>query len=244
MIKLFLQSLWFNVTFYGANLVISVVLLPALLLPRKTLVKSIRLWLSAVAWVEGHLGGIRYEVRGRDRIPQGPILIASKHQSEWETFKTHVLFDDPAVVLKKELLNIPLIGLYMRCSGAIPIDRGGRMKALTSMVARAKAAVSEGRPVLIFPEGTRVAVGKTRPYKSGVAALYSALNVPLVPMALNSGLLWSKNSFFKKRGTVTIEFLPAIEPGLPRDDMMIRLKTALDGATERLIAEGRLKNPE
>ena len=103
------------------------------------------------------------------------------------------------------------------------------------MITHARQAAAQGRPIVIFPEGTRAAPGETRPYKSGVAALYQDLNIPLVPMALNSGLFWPKNSFFKKRGTITVEFLPPIPPGLPRDDMMQKLRDALEPATQRLI---------
>jgi 1-acyl-sn-glycerol-3-phosphate acyltransferase len=165
-----------------------------------------------VAWVECHLGGISYRVIGRENIPKGACIIAAKHQSALETFKIHLIVDDPAIVLKRELLNIPIIGWYMSRSGSIPIDRSGRTKALSGMTVAARKAAADGRPIVIFPEGTRAAVGETRPYKSGVAAMYQDLNVPLVPMALNSGLLWPKDSFFKKRGLVTVEFLPPIPP--------------------------------
>lgn len=206
----------------------------ALLLPRKQTVKGVEIWLGTVAWVENHLGGIDYKVIGRENIPKGACIIASKHQSEWETFKMHLLLKDPAIVLKRELLNIPLIGWWMSRSGSIAIDRSARTKAISGMTLAARKAAAEGRPIVIFPEGTRVAVGESRPYKSGVAALYQDLNIPVVPLALNSGLLWSKNSFFKKPGTVTVEFLPPIPPGLPRDEMMQKLRDTLEPAALRL----------
>jgi 1-acyl-sn-glycerol-3-phosphate acyltransferase len=230
----FLYSLWFNITFYAANLIMSVFLCGALLLPRKQLVKAVMIWLGTVAWVENHIGGIKYRVLGRENIPSGACIIASKHQSEWETFKIHLFLNDPAIVLKRELLKIPLIGWYMKLSGSIPIDRGTGAKSVLEMIPAARKAAAEGRPIVIFPEGTRVAVGETRPYKSGVAALYKDLNIPIVPLALNSGLLWPKNSFFKKSGMITVEFLPPIPPGLPREEMMQKLRNALETEAARL----------
>ena len=234
-IAAYLWSLWFNLTFYGANLAMSVLLCGSMLVSRRATVWAVHVWLGAVAWVENHLGGIRYRVIGREHIPRGACIVAAKHQSAWETFKLHLILGDPAIVLKRELLSIPLIGWYMSRSGSIPIDRAGRTKALSNMTEAARKAAAQGRPIVIFPEGTRAAVGESRPYKSGVAALYQDLNLPIVPMALNSGLLWPKDSFFKKRGLITVEFLPPIPPGLPREEMMRRLRGELEPAALQLM---------
>jgi 1-acyl-sn-glycerol-3-phosphate acyltransferase len=231
----FFYSLWFNLVFYAANLIMSAGLSGALLLPRKQIVTGVVIWLSTVAWIENHFGGIKYRVVGRENVPEAACIIASKHQSAWETFKMHLILNDPAIVLKRELLNIPLIGWWMKRSGSIPIDRNARTKSLSEMVLAARKAAADGRPIVIFPEGTRVAVGESRPYKSGVAALYLNLNIPIVPLALNSGLLWPKNSFFKKPGTITVEFLPPIPAGLSRGEMMQKLRDALEPASARLL---------
>jgi 1-acyl-sn-glycerol-3-phosphate acyltransferase len=231
----YLRAIWFNATFYTANIVMSVGLMWALVLPRKQVVRAVHAWLDTVAWVENHLGGISYRVIGRENLPQGACIIASKHQSEWETFKLHALLGDPAIVLKRELLNIPVIGWYMSRSGSIPIDRGGRTKTISAMTEAARRAAAEGRPIVIFPEGTRAPPGESRPYKSGVAALYQDLNLPVVPMALNSGLLWPRNAFVKKPGVVTVEFLPPIPAGLSREEMMKRLREELEPAALRLL---------
>ncbi len=231
----YLRSLWFNIAFYGANLIMSSLLSWSLLLSRKKIVWAVHVWLGTVAWVENHICGIKYRVIGRENVPQGACIIASKHQSEWETFKLHLILGDPAIVLKRELLNIPLIGWYMSRSGSIPIDRASRTKALSGMTLAARKAAAEGRPIVIFPEGTRAAPGESRPYKSGIAALYQDLNIPVVPMALNSGLLWPKNSFVKKQGTITVEFLPPIPSGLPREEMMQELRDILEPAALRLL---------
>jgi 1-acyl-sn-glycerol-3-phosphate acyltransferase len=230
----FLHSLWFNFVFYAANLIMSAGLSGALLLPRKYIVRAVVIWLGTVAWVENHWGGITYRVIGRKNIPSGACIVASKHQSEWETFKMHLILNDPAIVLKRELLRIPLIGWWMSRSGSIPIDRNTRIASISKMLLAARKAAAEGRPIVIFPEGTRMKVGESRPYKSGIAALYKDLNIPIVPLALNSGLLWPRNSFFKKAGTITIEFLPPIPAGLPREEMMQKLRDALEPAALRL----------
>jgi 1-acyl-sn-glycerol-3-phosphate acyltransferase len=138
----YLRAFWFNATFYGTNLIMSTLLMGALLFPRRIIVKAVYIWLASVAWVEKHVGGIDYRVIGRDYVPAGACIIASKHQSEWETFKIHLLVNDPAIVLKRELLNIPLIGWYMSRSGSIPIDRSGRAKTVNAMRDAARKAAA------------------------------------------------------------------------------------------------------
>lgn len=231
---LFFRSLLFNILFYGETAFLCFGLLWALALPRRLFLKVVRLWLRHEEWLERHIAGIRYQVIGREHIPSGPCIIAAKHQSAWETFKLHLLFGDPAIVLKEELLQIPIWGWYASRAGMIPIDRGGRLKALTKMMSTAEAARDEGRKIVIFPQGTRVAVGEQKAYKSGVAALYQKLNIPIVPMAVNSGVFWPKNGFLKKPGLITIAFLPPIPHGLPRDTMMKDLRERLEAESERL----------
>lgn len=230
----FLRSLLFNTAVFGSTALMCFLLLWTLLLPRRIYLLVVHMWLRQITWIEHYIGGITYHVLGTEHVPHGACIIASKHQSAWETFKLHLLFADPAIVLKKELLHIPIWGWYLRHSGMIPIDRGAGAKALSGMMRAAHKAVADNRKIVIFPQGTRTAPGVERPYKSGVAALYNELNIPVIPMALNSGLLWPKNSFIKKPGIITIEFLPPIMPGLKRAEFMARLKNDLEDATQRL----------
>ena len=197
---------------------------------------ALRVWGNVLVWIERWIGGIKLVVIGREHIPPGACIIAAKHQSEWETFKLQYLFDNPAVVLKEELTRVPLLGWYAKATGMIPIDRGGRNKTLNLMMRAAHAADDAGRKIVIFPQGTRIAPLDKKPYKVGVAALYQELNLPLVPMALNSGLIWPRRSFIKHSGTITIEFLPAIPAGLPRTEMMQQLETQLEAASDRLAS--------
>lgn len=232
----FIRSLFFNIALFGVTALMCFLMIWALVLPRRHILIIVHLWLKQVAWIERHIGGITYRVLGREYIPQGACIIAAKHQSAWETFKLHLLFHDPAIVLKKELLDIPIWGWYLRRSGMIPIDRGGAMKALSGMMQAAHKAVADKRKIVIFPQGTRVKPGEPKSYKSGVSALYQELQLPVVPMALNSGLLWPKNSFMKKPGMITVEFLPPIPPGIERHAFAARLKEELESASDRLAA--------
>jgi 1-acyl-sn-glycerol-3-phosphate acyltransferase len=136
----------------------------------------------------------------------------------------------PAFVLKRELLSIPLFGWYLRKVGMIAVDRAAGASALRNMARQASEAFAEGRSILIFPEGTRVPPGESRPYHPGVAALYTQLKVPVVPVALNSGLFWGRRSFVKRPGTVTVQFLPPIPPGLDRKAFMRELESRIEAA--------------
>jgi len=240
---IWLRSLCFNVAFFCLTTVMCFLMLWVLPLPTPYILAVARFWLRQVAWIEKYIGGFDYRVIGAEYIPQGSCIIAAKHQSAWETLKLHLLFRDPAIVLKKELLSIPLWGSYLRRGGVIPIDRKAGTAALAVMLKAAHHAVAQKRKIIIFPQGTRVAPGETRPYKNGVATLYQELAVPVVPMALNSGVYWPKNSFIKKPGTITIEFLPPILPGLSREEFMARLKNELETATGRIVAKAIAENP-
>lgn len=234
---IWLRSLAFNLIFYGWSAAICISMLWTIFCPPRFLLGVLRYWSSSLAWIERTVGGIKMRIVGWENVPEGPCIIAAKHQSAWETFKLQYIFGNPVIVLKKELLDIPVWGQYMKSTGMIPIDRGNGGRALTEMMDAAHKAVDANRKIVIFPQGTRIKSGEKRPYKSGVAALYKELNIPVIPMALNSGLLWPKNSFLKKPGTITVEFLPAIPPGLSRDEMMQRLKEAIETTTERLEAK-------
>jgi 1-acyl-sn-glycerol-3-phosphate acyltransferase len=182
--------------------------------------------------------GLRYQVVGLENLPaNGCFIVAAKHQSAWETLKLHLILTDPAVVLKRELTQVPVWGLMARKARIIPVDRGAKGRAIASMLKGALAIKEDGRPILIFPQGTRVAPGAYVPYKVGVALMYDKLKVPLVPMALNSGMFWPRKAYFKRPGTITVQFLPPIPAGLPREEMMARLESVLEEASDRLVQQ-------
>ncbi len=230
-----LRSLVFNVAFYAWTAFCCLALVWILLLPRRAMMRLVKRYLNSVYAMERVFLNLDFRLLGREHIPEGPFILAAKHQSAWETFKIHLLFDDPAIVLKRELMSIPIWGWYARKAGMIPIDRGGRARALKGLIARAQRCIAEGRTVVIFPQGTRTAPGIHRTYQVGVAALYRDLSVPVVPMALNSGVFWPRRRFRRRPGTITIELLPPIPPGLDRRTFMARLESELETASERLV---------
>ncbi|MBI3446625.1 MAG: 1-acyl-sn-glycerol-3-phosphate acyltransferase [Magnetospirillum sp.] len=237
-----LRSALFIAFIWVWTLVLSLLYLPLLALPRRAMRPAVKLWLTGVLGALRVIAGLAWELRGAENVPAGPLIIASKHQSAFETFVFHLLLSDPAYILKRELLWIPFFGWYLGKSGVIAIDRSAGTKALKAMVKGAEDAVAQGRPVVIFPEGTRAAPGAKLPYHSGVAMLYGALKVPVVPIALNSGLFWRRRGFAKKPGTLTIEALPAILPGMDRKAFMAELESRIETASDRLVAEARQRD--
>jgi len=233
--NLYLRSALFLTWFVAVSLIVNVVCLPLLVLPRRATVWAANKWARAILFGLKHVAGVSLQVRGC--TPSGPALIAAKHFSVWETIALLTLLRDPAIVLKRDLLFIPLYGWYCIKQDMIPIDRRGGARAIRRMQAAAKRAVDAGRPIVIFPEGTRKTPGATPDYKPGVAGLYSLLGLPCVPMAHNSGLFWC-GWFWRKPGTVIVEFLEPIPAGLPRRGFMTLLETRLEQATSELLAEG------
>jgi 1-acyl-sn-glycerol-3-phosphate acyltransferase len=232
-----LRSLLFNVAFWLWTGVMVLVVLPLLLWPRRTMMAAARLWERGVQRLLATLVGLTYEVRGRERIPAEPAVFAIKHQSTWETLAVHLLLRDPAIVLKRELTQIPLFGQYLLHAGMIRIDRRGGARALRSLVEDARAALARGSEVVVFHEGTRAPPGGRNPYHPGIAALYLQLGCEVVPVALNSGLFWGRRSFVKRPGRIVIEFLAPIGPGLERKAFMAELERRLEGASAALLAE-------
>ena len=233
-----LRSLFYQIYFWIVSIILNVAWLPALVLPRRHVVAGMELWGKVSFWGLKHIAGLDYEVRGRENIAVGPAIYAMKHLCMWETMASQILLHDVALIMKSELTWIPFYGWYSIKSKQIIIDRGGHAKALRSMLTSAKQRVAEGRPIVIFPEGTRKPLGAPPDYKPGVAGLYNVLGVACVPVALNSGLFWPRRGLLRKPGKIVIEFLPAIAPGLKRDAFMAELEQRIEGATGRLFAEG------
>lgn len=232
-----LRSLLFQILFYLWTALCAFLGLPFMIAPRLSMMRFGTEWSRLTLWLLRISVGLDHEVRGRELLRAGPVLIAMKHQSAWDTFAAPVLFPLVAMVIKRELGFVPFYGWYALKAGMIAIDRGGGAKALKRMVDDCKDRLAQGRPILIFPEGTRSAVGAAVKYQSGVAALYSALNVPLVPVAVNSGLFWGRRAFRKRPGRIVVEILPAIAPGGDRRAVLARLETQIEEATARLVAE-------
>ena len=238
-----LRALVYNIGFFGGTTLLLLLALPLLAGPRRWTNWLAHVWTwCSFTWLKLTVG-LGYEVRGRENLPKGPAILALKHQSAWETLALFALFEDPAVVLKRELLSVPLFGWFLRKHRTIAIDRSGRSTALKRMLAEAEAAIATGRPIAIFPEGTRGPVGGKLPYQAGVAALYTQLKVPMVPIALNSGLYWGRKAFLKRKGTVLVQILPPIEAGLDRRKAMALLEERIETTTAALLQEGGWEKP-
>jgi 1-acyl-sn-glycerol-3-phosphate acyltransferase len=230
-----LRSLLFNLFFPLWTLLVTLVCIPLLFGPQRTVAIAGYIWSLGTVAALRLFCGIRMEVRGREHLPDYPFIVASKHQSAFETVVFHQILHCPVYVLKQELLRIPFFGRYLRYMGMIAIDRSGKASALKELIRQSNKTLADKRPVIIFPEGTRIAPHERVEYHPGIAALYSQNHAPIVPTALNSGLLWGKSSFIKKPGTITIQFLPPIYPGLKRDDFMRTLEEQIETATARLL---------
>ena len=235
---LVIRSLLFNVLFYLNLLIYFIIAIPTLVTPRMAIVRLARSWGRTNNRLLRLVCGIKVEYRGLEKIPQGALLVASKHQSLWETFALLQLFADPAFILKRELQWIPFFGWYAMKASMIPVDRGRRGQALADMTERARAELARGRQIVIFPEGTRRAPGAEPRYKFGIAHLYGETGIACLPIALNSGLFWPRRSFMRYPGTIVAEVLDPIAPGLSKDAFAARLQQEIETATARLIAEG------
>jgi 1-acyl-sn-glycerol-3-phosphate acyltransferase len=236
-----LRSLIFNIVFY-LNLAAFLLLGSAFFItPRKWAIRALQAWARTSLWWLRVICGTGIEVRGLQNIPAGAILVAGKHQSFWETFAILPYLDDPCMVLKKELTWIPFFGWFIFKFRMIAVERSAGSAALRKLMARGVAELARGRQIVIMPEGTRRAPDAPPDYKPGAAALYATLGCPCLPFALNSGLYWPRRKFWRHPGTIILEFLPVIPAGLPRRAFQERLQNAIETATTRVVAEGRLK---
>jgi 1-acyl-sn-glycerol-3-phosphate acyltransferase len=229
----------FNVLFYVNLIVHMIVALPILLLPYRILLLFVRSYARTSLWLLHVCCGTRVEWRGLEKIPTGPCIVASKHQSLWETFALFAALDDPIYILKRELMWIPFFGWYTWKADMIPVDRGAGAQALSKMTEAARIQLRRPRQLVIFPEGTRRPPGAEPRYKFGVAHLYGETGAPCVPMALNSGLFWPRRSFRRYPGTVLVEVLDPIVPGMEKQAFFTHLQNVLEAASARLVEEGR-----
>lgn len=237
--SLFIRSIVFNITFFAWAFFSAILFIPLFIISAKFTQKVGKPWAYISLLLARVFCGIKYEIRGRENILEAPVIYASKHQSAWDTLIFILLLPRVAYVLKKELLRLPFWGWYLWRMKMIAIDRAKGASSIKQLIRDGKTALAENRPIVIFPEGTRTRPGATPDYHSGITALYSQFNVPVVPVALNSGVYWGKNAFFKKPGTIIMELLPPIPAGLTKKDFAERLKDDIEAASNRLIRESK-----
>lgn len=232
-----LRSILFAPVFYINTALFLVIGSFLLLGPRRYAMMGLKAHAIATLWLLRLVVGTRMEVRGREKLPQAPYLVASKHQSAWDTFALIPIFSDPAIVMKAELRHIPFYGWFSRKFQHVFVERARGSAALRKLERDAKARAQVGREIVIFPEGTRRAPGAEPAYKSGVLALYEQLDLPCVPVALNSGLYWPRRKLMRYPGTIIVEILDPLPPGLPRAEFRSELEARIETASGRLIVE-------
>ena len=236
--QIILRSIVFNFLFYLVLVVYLIAALPTLVMPRRAIIAVARFWGRTNIWLLRVVCDLKVEFTGLEKIPQGPLIVASKHQSMWETFALLPLFPDPTFIMKRELMWIPFFGWYTWKGGMIAVDRGKGSQALADMTVRARIEIRRGRQLIIFPEGTRRPPGGEPAYKFGVAHLYADIGVPCLPAALNSGLFWPRRSFLRYPGVIRVVLLDPIQPGLDKQAFFARLQNEIETATAPLLAQG------
>lgn len=239
---LFIRSFLFNFCFFSWSVLSAFLFFPFFVISTYACQMVARPWAALSLFFARILCGITYEIRGAQYLEQyknQPVIYASKHQSAWDTMIFHILMRCPAYILKRELLFLPFWGWYLWRMKMIAIDRSAKASSMKHMIKQSKDVIANNRSIIIFPEGTRTTPGQDTQYHPGVVALYSQLKVPVVPVALNSGLYWSKDAFIKHPGKIIIEFLPPIEPGIPKSDFASKLENTIETATKTLIEEAK-----
>jgi len=235
---LFIRSLLFKASFVVMTIIEMVLFAPFyFFLPHKPAWFVPRTWARSCFWLQKIFAGVHYKFEGLENLPEGAYIVAPKHQSTWETMALPLFLPDPTMVLKRDLLRIPFWGWYLGKMGMVPINRGEPLKALKILIEESRKKAAQGRQIVIFPEGARHEPGSAPDYKQGVYPIYSGLNLPVVPVALNAGLYWSPKRFFVYPGTIICRVLPPIEPGLKRRDFMSKLENAIESECDVLLAE-------
>lgn len=244
MIIQFIRSMVFYALFLGQTTILAIIAGTVGQIARRRTRFS---WAIAKYWAASNLFflrwivGIKSEVSGMENIPEGGCIIGSKHQSDWDIFALLPHAGRPAYIAKKQLMDIPFFGWAAQSLDTISIDRSRGTEAVPAMTEDARQAVARGCRIIIYPEGTRKAPLADPAYRMGIARLYKALDVPVVPVALNSGLFWSRNALILWPGTAKAKFLEPIPPGLPIDEMHKMLSDRIETATNELMVEAAKK---
>ena len=232
-----LRSILFVALFYIWSVFFALIMIPFLILPAAWMSRALYVWSAVINLLLWLVCGIKVEIRGKQFIPKGDALVAPKHQCMLDVFAQFSVLSSPFFVMKKELIWVPLFGWYGVKMGALVVDRAGHSAALKKMVREAQVQFKKGnRQLLIFPEGTRGDPGKAGDYKPGIAALYRDLDLPVHPVATNSGVHWPAHGFLRRPGTIVFEYLEPIPPGLKRGEFMRILEERIETASNQLLS--------
>ena len=242
---LFIRSLIFNIVCYTTIAIGCIINSVLGIFWRKATIKTWNyIFLPTVVLALRYIAGIKIEIRGQQYINQTSGIYAGKHQSAVETYTLTTYLKRASMVMKKELAYIPIFGWAQAFYGLIPVDRSAGSVAMKNMLRQAKKMVSANRPIIIFPEGTRRSPGQEPAYKPGVALLYQHLNLPVIPIASNTGFFWARNSFIRRPGKIIYEFLPPIAPGLNKQQFMEKLQNDIEQKCNELNMETIKEYPQ
>ncbi|MFQ5561962.1 MAG: lysophospholipid acyltransferase family protein [Parvularculaceae bacterium] len=237
----FLRSGLFTLYLFLFSAVLTLPAAPAFIIGENSVRRVTKFWSRGVLGGLKLICGVSYRVEGSENIPAGGATVASNHQSMWETIALYALLPRPVMVLKKELLRIPIYGWWVKLSGNIVVDRKAGAKAMRGLTRDAAASIAEGKQVVVFPEGTRIAPGARGEFQPGIAGIYKAAGAPCVPVAHDSGRHWRHPGILKIPGEITIRFLPPIEPGMDRKDFLSMLKAQIESARRDLSGDSQAR---
>ncbi len=232
---LIIKSIIFYICLSIWTIFLGVMCIPFLFLPSKILKFPTKLWIKVIFVFLDKICNIKHKIEGLENVPLEPILIASKHQSTFETFALYYYLEDCFFVHKKELFIIPIFGQYLFKSNMVAIDRDGGTKAMRKMLQDTKSRLDLGRSIIIFPEGTRKEPGSKPDYKTGFIGIYNHTKKKLLPVAVNSGLCWSKKSWILKNGLITIKILPIIKENLDKKEIFTKVQNTIETESNKLL---------
>lgn len=231
-----IRSLFFNLFYLSWTLLIGIIFLPIVFFPTHIIILVVgKIWAKGLYLLLKLFCNLKLEARGLNNLSKKPAIFASKHQSALETFMFHLLIHKPVFILKQELLDIPVFGYYLKKMGMIAIDRNGGMKSLKFLLKQVEEKIEQGYSIIIFPEGTRTLPGENVTYNAGIAAIYNIKAANIIPVALNTGCFWPKDSFLKKPGKFTIEFLKPISNELNKKEFMKELEDQIESRSKELL---------
>ncbi|MEE2661652.1 MAG: lysophospholipid acyltransferase family protein [Pseudomonadota bacterium] len=238
----FVRSLTFNVASFLWTFILLFLYLPLLVAPQRWLVEAVRFWVFGIFFLQHRLLNLKFEFRGVHLLPETPYIIASAHQSAWDTIAFYAIVRDPGYIVKNELTKVPLLSAYVRRLGMISINRLGNAGEIRKMIREVRDSIQKRRSIVIFPGGTRSPPGEEVPLKSGINSVYRQCGVPVVPVSLNSGVFWGRRSFLKKSGVIIAEFHPPIEPGQDISIFSEILRDSINSGNRRLLCEALNQN--
>lgn len=228
-----------TILFYCAlalwTILMGILSLPFIFLPSKYIRFPAKIWIKGIFIFLKYICGITHEIKGIDNLSDEPLIIVSKHQSAFETFALYYYLESSFFIHKKQLFYIPIFGQYLLKSNMVSIDRTGKAKAMRKMILDVKKKLDDGSTIIIFPEGTRKKPGEKADYKTGFVGIYNTTKRKLQPVALNSGLCWQKGLKIIKKGHIVIEFLPQIQIGLDKKEVLEKVENSIESATNKLL---------